>query len=207
MTKAVCIEVVDGDTIKVELEGEVYTLRYIGMDAPETVDEGKPAEWLGPEATDANRQLVKGRPVYLEKDVSETDQYGRLLRYVYLADETFVNAELVRLGYAMSSTYQPDVKHQDLIVAAQEEARQEGRGLWGPTPSPVPPTVPPTDTPTPESGPAQQQQQQQQQPPAGTMPAGTPAIPTDMPIPTGMPELPGELPGELPELPQQPSLP
>jgi micrococcal nuclease len=74
---------------------------------------------MGPEATDANRQLVEDRTVYLEKDVSETDQYGRLLRYVFLADGTLVNAELVRLGYAQSVTYAPDVRHQNLLLIFQ----------------------------------------------------------------------------------------
>jgi micrococcal nuclease len=91
---------------------------------------------MGPEACDSNRRLVEGKTVYLEKDVSETDQYGRLLCYVFLADGTFVNAELVRLGYAQVSTYPPDVRYQDLFLEMQQEARDSGVGLWGPTPTP-----------------------------------------------------------------------
>ena len=139
-TQAQVVDVVDGDTIRVEIGGQVYTLRYIGIDTPETVHPSEPVEWMGPEATEANRQLVEGQTVYLEKDVSETDKFGRLLRYVYLADGTFVNAELVRMGYAQSVTYPPDVKYQDVFVQLQQEAREAERGLWGPAPVPEPPT-------------------------------------------------------------------
>jgi micrococcal nuclease len=132
-TEAQVTEVVDGDTIKVAVGGQSYTLRYIGIDAPETVHPDKPVEWMGPEASEANRSLVEGQIVYLEKDVSDTDRYGRLLRYVYLPDGLFVNAELVRLGYAHASTYPPDVKHQDLLLEMQREAREAGRGLWSST--------------------------------------------------------------------------
>lgn len=135
-TPARVTEVVDGDTIRVEVNGEVYPVRYIGIDAPETVHPSEPVQWMGPEASEANRRLVAGQIVYLEQDVSDTDRYGRLLRYVFLADGTFVNAELVRLGYALSSTYPPDVRHQELLRQMQREAREMARGLWGPTPVP-----------------------------------------------------------------------
>ena len=95
------VEVVDGDTIKVSIDGQVCTVRYIGVDTPEAV------EWMGPEARAANKELVEGKTVSLEKDISETDKYGRLLRYVWVGD-LMVNAELVRLGYAQVSTYPPD---------------------------------------------------------------------------------------------------
>jgi endonuclease YncB( thermonuclease family) len=133
-TAAQVVDVVDGDTIKVSIDGEVYTVRYIGMNTPETVAPGRPVEWMGPEASAANEALVGGKTVTLEKDVSETDRYGRLLRFVYLADGTFVNAELVRLGYAQVSTFPPDVKYQDLFQQMEQEARDAERGLWGPRP-------------------------------------------------------------------------
>jgi micrococcal nuclease len=129
-TAARVVRVIDGDTIEVEIDGREYRLRYIGIDAPETVKENTPVEWMGPEASAANRALVKGKTVYLEKDVSETDRYGRLLRYVFLADGTFVNGELVRQGYAQAITYQPDVKYQKLLRTLEREARSAGRGLW-----------------------------------------------------------------------------
>lgn len=201
MTQALCVDVVDGDTIKVDIGGEVHTLRYIGIDAPETVHPEEPVQWMGPQASEANRQLVEGQTVYLEKDVSETDQYGRLLRYVYLEDGTFVNAELVRLGYALSATYQPDVKHQDQLVASQQEAREAERGLWGATPAPesqaVEPTPTPTSTPSPTAAPAPAATPAPTQPPATTDPAAAtqPAVPTGLPIPEGLP---------LPEFPSAP---
>jgi micrococcal nuclease len=142
LTAAKVTHVVDGDTIDVSIAGQPYTVRYIGVDTPETVRPDYPVEWMGPEASAANKALVEGKTVYLEKDVSETDRYGRLLRYVYLADGTMVNAELVRQGYAQSATYPPDVKHQSLFQEMQRQAMAAGRGLWGPTPAGTPPSVP-----------------------------------------------------------------
>ena len=137
------VRVIDGDTIVVEIEGKTYSLRYIGIDAPESA-----GEWLANEATAANRDLVGGKTVYLEMDTSEVDVYDRLLRYVYLADGTFVNAELVRLGYARAVAYEPDTARQDELRAAEEEARAQGRGLWAATPVPAETPVPPTAAPT-----------------------------------------------------------
>ena len=99
----------DGDTIEVSIDGRTCRVRYIGIDTPETVHPGKGVEWMGPEATEANRRLVEAQAVLLEKDVSETDKYGRLLRHVWVGD-LMVNAEPVRQGYAQVSTYPPDVK-------------------------------------------------------------------------------------------------
>lgn len=134
LTPARVTSVVDGDTIKVSVGGGVQTVRYIGIDTPETVHPSKPVQWMGPEASAANKALVEGQTVYLEKDVSETDHYGRLLRYVWLADGRMVNEELCRMGFAQSSSYPPDIKYQDRFVAAVQEAREAGRGLWGPAP-------------------------------------------------------------------------
>jgi micrococcal nuclease len=134
--EASVVGVVDGDTIKVQINGQVERVRYIGMDTPETVHPSRPVEWMGKEASAKNEELVSGKAVLLEKDVSETDQYGRLLRYVYVGD-MMVNAELVRLGYAQVSTFPPDVRYQDLFLRLQREAREAGLGLWGPQPTPV----------------------------------------------------------------------
>jgi len=127
---AMVVRVTDGDTIEVRVDGQSYKLRYIGIDAPETRHPDKGVEPLGPEAAAKNEELVANRLVELEKDVSETDRYGRLLRYVWIGD-MMVNAELVRLGYAQVSTYPPDVKYQEMFLQLQREARQECRGLWG----------------------------------------------------------------------------
>jgi micrococcal nuclease len=120
---ATVTRVIDGDTVII---GTGQYVRYIGIDTPETHPE---LEAYGMEAWQANRKLVEGKKVRLEKDVSETDKYGRLLRYVYV-DETLVNAELVRLGLAEAKAYPPDTKYQQLLEQTEEAARQAGRGMW-----------------------------------------------------------------------------
>jgi micrococcal nuclease len=139
-TVAQVTRVVDGDTIDVDIRGQTYRVRYIGIDTPETVDPRRPVGCFGREASQRNHELVDGKTVELEKDVSETDDFGRLLRYVWLGQE-MVNATLVREGYAVSSTYPPDVRYQDLFLSLQREAQQADRGLWlacvGPPPTPI----------------------------------------------------------------------
>jgi micrococcal nuclease len=128
------VRVVDGDTIVVDRGLGDERLRYIGMDTPETVKPASPVEWMGREASAANKTLVEGQTVVLEKDVSDVDQFGRLLRHVWLNRPTgwlLVDLELVRTGYARASTYPPDVKYADLYLAAQVDAREHDRGLWG----------------------------------------------------------------------------
>ncbi len=135
------VRIVDGDTIVVRLDGRDRRLRYIGMDTPETKKPDTPVQWMGPEANGANATLVDGRTVVLEKDVSETDRFGRLLRYVWLVDGdrwTLVDLELVRRGFAQVETDPPDVKYADRFVDAQRAARTAAVGLWGPRPSGVP---------------------------------------------------------------------
>ena len=121
--------VIDGDTIEVNLGGATYKVRYIGIDTPETVHPSEPVECFGKEASDKNSELVEGKIVRLEKDVSETDKYGRLLRYVWVGG-IFVNDYLVRQGYAYAYTYPPDVKYAEQFAEAQIEARENNRGLW-----------------------------------------------------------------------------
>lgn len=119
--------VIDGDTIELETGSKV---RYIGMDTPETVDPDKPVQCFGKEASERNKELVEGKRVQLVKDISETDRYGRLLRYVYLPDGTMVNLELVQEGYARVETIPPDVKYSSIFIVALREARLAKRGLW-----------------------------------------------------------------------------
>ena len=119
--------VIDGDTIELENGKKV---RYIGIDTPETVHPNKAAQCYGKESSDKNKSIVEGKKVRLEKDITETDKYKRLLRYVYLEDGTFVNLLLVKEGYARSYTYPPDVKYQDEILDAEKEARKDGGGRW-----------------------------------------------------------------------------
>lgn len=122
--------VVDGDTIIVVIDGAEQRVRYIGVNAPESVKPDTAPEFYGPEASDYNKRLVTGKDVCLEKDVSDKDKFDRLLRYVYV-DDMFVNAQLVRDGYAEAVTYKPDIKHQVALDAAEREARSAQRGLWG----------------------------------------------------------------------------
>ena len=116
-------QVIDGDTVIIE---GGYRVRYIGIDTPEIYPQ---REAFGREAWQANRRLVEGKEVRLERDVSETDKYGRLLRYVYV-DDTFVNAELVKQGLAWAKAYPPDTKYQDYLQRMEAEARGAGRGMW-----------------------------------------------------------------------------
>ena len=132
--------VIDGDTIEVNIAGTIYKVRYIGIDTPELDDKRPEFGALAQEATRYNRQLVAGKTVRLEKDVSETDKYERLLRYVYIGD-IFVNAELVRQGLAWVKVYEPDTKYQDYLEEMEAEAMQGKIGLWA---SPPPPPPPPT---------------------------------------------------------------
>ncbi len=120
------IRIIDGDTIEIEGGQKV---RYIGIDTPETVHPSKPVECFGIEASNKNKELVEGKKIKLEKDVSETDQYGRLLRYVWIGD-IFINDYLIRQGYAYASTYPPDVKYSEQFLQAQQEAKENNRGLW-----------------------------------------------------------------------------
>jgi micrococcal nuclease len=122
--------VVDGDTIEIE-DGQ--KVRYIGIDTPETVDPRRPVDCFGKEASNENKKLVEGKKVILVKDVSETDKYGRLLRLVYLSrpeGNLFINDYLVRQGFAKVVTYPPDVKYAEEFKKAEEEARNNNRGLW-----------------------------------------------------------------------------
>ena len=151
------VRVVDGDTIVVDRGRGEERVRYIGVDTPETVHPSVPVEWMGKEASAANRKLVEGREVVLESDVSDTDRYDRLLRYVWVRDGgawTFVNLALLAGGYAQVVTYPPDVRYVDLYLAAQADARNHGAGLWGePPPEPEPEPEPPHE---PEPAPAHQ---------------------------------------------------
>ena len=148
---ATVVRVIDGDTIVVDRGRGEEKLRYIGIDTPETVKPGSPVEWMGPEASAANNALVAGRHVTMEKDVSENDRFGRLLRYVWLQRPEgwlMVNLELVRTGFAAVSTYPPDVKYVDLLLAAQRDAREAGAGLWGEQPEPMRTPTPTASTAT-----------------------------------------------------------
>lgn len=126
------IKVVDGDTVEIEGGARV---RLLGVDTPETVDPRRPVGCFGKEASNKAKELLSGRRVSLEKDISDTDKYGRLLRYIYLPLENgqtlFVNDYLIREGFAKVLTIPPDVGFAEQFLEAQRQARESSRGLWG----------------------------------------------------------------------------
>ncbi len=124
------VRVVDGDTIEVAIDGGTDDVRYIGVDTPETVKPGEPVQCYGPEASAFNHRLVDGATVRLVFDRELRDIYGRLLAYVY-ADGTFVNAELVREGYARTLEIPPNTAEADRLAKLEQRAGDAGIGLWG----------------------------------------------------------------------------
>ncbi len=128
------VSVIDGDTIEI---GNGKRVRYLGVDTPETVHPKKKVQCYGREASQKNKSLVEGKTVYLEKDISNTDKYNRLLRYVYLPNEKnnneviMVNELLIEAGYAQVVTYPPDVKYKDRFLKLQRQAQDDKVGLWG----------------------------------------------------------------------------
>ena len=131
---------VDGDTLLLETGERV---RLIGIDTPEMHESKKlyrdaerskqdvsAIQEMGRKSHQFTKGLVEGKQVSLEFDIEKYDKYGRLLGYVYLKDGTFVNAEIVKQGYASLMTYPPNVKYADLFQKLYEEARQNQRGLW-----------------------------------------------------------------------------
>jgi micrococcal nuclease len=128
--------VVDGDTVHVRLGGRDETVRYIGIDTPETVKPNTAVQCFGKAASREHERLVAGERVRLRFDVERRDRYGRLLAYVYRArDNRFVNATLVRRGYAVPLTIPPNVAHAEQFRDLAAEARRAGRGLWSSCPA------------------------------------------------------------------------
>lgn len=126
--------VIDGDTVDVIVDGREERVRLTGIDTPETArrDTGAPAECFGDEATAFTETLLPvGTPVRLERDIVGRDDYGRLLAYVYRADDgIFVNYEIVRQGYAQPLTIPPNVTFSELMVQAARDAEAADAGLW-----------------------------------------------------------------------------
>ena len=129
--RAQVLRVVDGDTIAVRLDGRTERVRYIGIDTPESVKPGTPVQCFAKRASAANAALVAGRSVRLVGDAEQRDRYGRVLAYVYREpDGAFVNAQLVREGYARTLTIAPNVAHARELADLARAARQAHRGLW-----------------------------------------------------------------------------
>ena len=126
-------EVIDGDTVIVRFpNGREEAVRLLGIDTPETVDPTRPVQCFGREAAEHLGTLVPpGTPLTLERDLEARDRFGRLLAYIYRSsDGLFINAEMLRLGFADLSIFEPNTAHQPAFVAAVTTARTSSVGLW-----------------------------------------------------------------------------
>ena len=126
---AAVVDVISGDTILVDYEGVLFKVKYIGIDTPAANHPVRGDEPHGKEALKRNRQLVQGKYVHLEADLSQTDALGRFLRYVYV-DGVIVNMVLLREGHGKLTTLLPDVTHTEELEKAQQEALLARRGIW-----------------------------------------------------------------------------
>lgn len=126
------VKVIDGDTIQVKINGKTETLRLIGINSPEIADTRKPVQCFGVKASNKAKKILTDRSVFLEKDMTQDnqDKYGRLLRYVFLEDETNFNQLMISEGYAYEYTYSIPYKYQAEFMQAEEEARENKKGLW-----------------------------------------------------------------------------
>lgn len=118
--QALVTSVIDGDTVEL---ADGRHVRYLGIDTPES------GEYYAEEATAKNKDLVEGRTVELQRGKRDQDEYGRLLRYVYV-DGIFVNAELVAQGYATAYIFDPDDRYSQILVQLEQYAKTRERGLW-----------------------------------------------------------------------------
>ena len=126
------VNVVDGDTIKINIDGKDEVIRMIGINTPETVDPRKPVECFGKEASAKAKELLSGKKIYLEEDVTQgnLDKYNRLLRFVFLEDGTNFGEYMIKEGYANEYTYNTPYKYQNLYKNAEKEAKEQKKGLW-----------------------------------------------------------------------------
>lgn len=133
-------KVIDGDTIKVDIDGKVYKVRFIGINCPEI---GENEEFFGKEAYEFSKEKLDGMEIFLQKDVSETDKYGRLLRYVWLEKpkdlnnpskdeirDLSINGILVREGYAKANYYPPDTSYTKFLKEIEKQAKKENLSMW-----------------------------------------------------------------------------
>ena len=118
--QALVTSVIDGDTVEL---ADGRRVRYLGIDTPES------GEYYAEEATARNKELVEGKTVELQRGDRDQDEYGRLLRYVYV-DGVFVNAELIAQGYAKAYIFDPDDRYSQILVQLEQYAKMKNRGLW-----------------------------------------------------------------------------
>ena len=130
------VEVVDGDTLRVQVDGTTETVRLLGIDTPETRHPTKPVECFGAEASERLAELAPaGAVVRLERDVEARDHYDRLLAYIYVTGgdgtEVLANTSMVADGYAVALAIDPNRAHRSEIAALEQQARASAAGLWG----------------------------------------------------------------------------
>jgi micrococcal nuclease len=127
------LRVVDGDTIKVLIQNKEDTVRLVGIDAPETIDIKKPIQCFGKEASEKAKEVLTNKTIILESDSTQGDRddYGRLLRYVFLEDGTNFDKFMISEGYAREYTFKGNpYKYQSEFIQAEAKAKEENRGLW-----------------------------------------------------------------------------
>ena len=137
LVEATVTKIVDGDTIWVDINGKEEKVRFIGVNCPEYTTK---IEEYGKEATEYTTNELLGKKVYLQKDISQTDDYNRLLRYVWLEkidtineeniENYLFNAKLVINGYAQSNYYKPDISLQNYLEKFEKEAKKQKIGIW-----------------------------------------------------------------------------
>lgn len=128
---ATVVRVIDGDTVVLRLQGAIETVRLIGVDTPETVHPTKPIECFGPEASAFTHSVLKPKTqVRVQRDVEARDRYQRLLVYIYLTDGTFINQELLRLGFARTLNIAPNTAFATRFASIETAARENQIGLW-----------------------------------------------------------------------------
>lgn len=135
LEKGIVTYVIDGDTFDVKLKnGKTERIRPVLVDTPEICHKQSPtsctADPYGEEATNFTRELLDGKTVYLEKDTSDRDKYGRLLRYVYLSDGTMYQELVLKEGLAKVAVYKPDTKYEKEFKEIELEARAKRINLW-----------------------------------------------------------------------------
>lgn len=126
-------KVVDGDTIKVNIDGKTETVRLIGLDTPESVDSRRPVQCFAIEASNKAKELLFEKSVFLEPDATQgdKDKYGRLLRYVFMEDGSNFNNLMISEGYGHQYTYNKPYKYMEEFKLAELTAKNEKKGLWG----------------------------------------------------------------------------
>lgn len=147
--KATVVRIIDGDTIKIKLSAndKEETCRLIGVNTPESTTR---TEYFGKEASEYTKKQLTGKTVYIQKDVSDRDRYGRILRYVWLSQPTseseseiktkLYNSRIISYGYGQVMTVPPDIKYQSIFLKLQDTARKSKVGLWKPVTSTTTPS-------------------------------------------------------------------